>query len=64
MGQGNKPDRPVFRFDAPRESFSDGRLPYLERDEVRLNHLMAENRFIRQGASRSAMQSIGQAAQQ
>ena len=35
----------------------------LERDEVRLNHLMAENRFTRLGASRSAMWCIGQAAQ-
>ena len=30
-----------------------------ERDEVRLNHLMAENRFTRLGASRSAMWCIG-----
>ena len=35
----------------------------LERDEVRLNHLMAENRFTRLGAVRSAMWCIGQAAQ-
>ena len=62
-GSGTDDYQKARRFVSILSNLRDIDVQVLEQDEVRFDHLMAENRSTRLGASRSAMQSIGQAMQ-